>query len=308
MTEKCPVCKNNIKENDKFCSVCGFTDLHREFITKEDGELWLKNVVLPYRKKYEESQKTVLDNGFDSNGYNKDGFDRDGSIKEVNEPQEIIDLKRRANLGDAVAQNDLGMCYKYGKGVHKDINKAIYYYEQAIENGCNVAAHNLACVYDKVTTEYPNEYEKAFKYYKLAEETGYSNGVLFNNLGRLYADGEGVETNYEMAKKYYEKAISMGSATARNNLNILLSNELERDARDVNYHLSSDFNYKSKQDRDDERTNIEPYIIWLIVCVLSIFTATLVAATLGEDGAPIAVICFIGFFVSVLGALATYKG
>lgn len=89
MTEKCPVCKNNIKINDRACSVCGFTDLHREFINKEDGELWIKNVVEPYKKKYEESLSKGQYNaegydrmGYDRNGYDKEGYDRSGYNKD----------------------------------------------------------------------------------------------------------------------------------------------------------------------------------------------------------------------------------
>ena len=94
MQEKCPVCKNNIKTTDKACSVCGFTDLHREFITKEDGELWIKQVVEPFRKQYENSKRKVstlsenvtkkynergLDSsGYDAEGYNDKGFNKQG--------------------------------------------------------------------------------------------------------------------------------------------------------------------------------------------------------------------------------------
>ena len=308
MQEKCPVCKNNIKVNDKACSVCGFADLHREFITKEDGELWIKNVVEPYKKQYEASKKPVLDDGFGSNGYNKDGFDRDGSIKEVNESQEIIELKRRANLGDAVAQNDLGMCYKYGKGVHKDINKAIYYYEQAIENGCNVAAHNLACVYDKTTPENPNDYEKAFKYYKLAEETGYSDGVLFNNLGRLYADGKGVETNYEMAKKYYEKAVSMGNSTARNNLNILndVISASRYEVQNKNLGKISAVKTSSKEPNFLERNSDN--LIWGIIgIILFVLGGALMISFEKEIGGFLGFVAMLGGIFFTIGGLSSLK-
>ena len=80
MTEKCPVCKNNIKSNDTVCSVCGFTDLHREFITKEDGELWVKQIVEPYKKKYRETKTNnqYNDQEYDSMGYNRAGYDKYG--------------------------------------------------------------------------------------------------------------------------------------------------------------------------------------------------------------------------------------
>ena len=78
--EKCPVCKNTIKTNDTVCSVCGFTDLHREFITKEDGELWVKQIVEPYKKKYGETKTNnqCSDQEYDSMGYNRAGYDKYG--------------------------------------------------------------------------------------------------------------------------------------------------------------------------------------------------------------------------------------
>lgn len=49
MSNFCPVCKSAINDNTVKCSVCNFTDLHREFITKEDAQEWFDSVVLPYR-------------------------------------------------------------------------------------------------------------------------------------------------------------------------------------------------------------------------------------------------------------------
>ena len=55
----CPVCKNTINEDSVKCSVCNFTGLHREFITKEDAQEWFDTTVLPYRKQWE-TKKTDL--------------------------------------------------------------------------------------------------------------------------------------------------------------------------------------------------------------------------------------------------------
>lgn len=59
MSNFCPVCKNTINDNTIKCDVCNFTDLHREFITKEDAQEWLDNVVLPYRQQWEESKEEI---------------------------------------------------------------------------------------------------------------------------------------------------------------------------------------------------------------------------------------------------------
>ena len=49
---KCPVCKNTIINNVPLCQHCGFTDLHREFINRQDVQDWEENVVYPYRDKW----------------------------------------------------------------------------------------------------------------------------------------------------------------------------------------------------------------------------------------------------------------
>ena len=387
MQEKCPVCKSDIKSIDKSCSVCGFADLHREFITQEDGDLWIKSVVEPYRTKWNldepeeirelrkqaDSGDAIAQNNLgtrysDGNGVKQDyekalywyrksaeqgnawaqyhigiaynfgnGVPVDYKIaaewkeKAANagnaDAQRAIGFcyengkgvqkdaikavywyKKAAEQGEETAQNNLGMCYKNGPGVAKDINRAIYYYEQAIENGSNVAAYNLACVYDKVTPEYPNEYEKAFKYYKLAEETGYSDGVLFNNLGRLYADGKGVETNYEMAKKYYEKAVSMGNSTARNNLNILndVISASRYEVQNNNLGKISAVKTSSKEPNFLERNsvNLVGAIIGIILFVLG---GALMISFEKEIGGFLGFVAMLGGIFFTIGGLSSLK-
>lgn len=56
MQEKCPVCGKIISANENKCSECGFTELHKTFISKIDAEEWIEKVVKPYKIKYEESK------------------------------------------------------------------------------------------------------------------------------------------------------------------------------------------------------------------------------------------------------------
>lgn len=48
---RCPVCKNECGE-DRACSVCGFNQFRIAFLSREDADDWLQNVVIPYRAKY----------------------------------------------------------------------------------------------------------------------------------------------------------------------------------------------------------------------------------------------------------------
>ena len=51
---KCPVCKTEC-HSELVCPECGFDDISPVFLSKEDGEAWLENVVLPRRLEYWET-------------------------------------------------------------------------------------------------------------------------------------------------------------------------------------------------------------------------------------------------------------
>ena len=44
-TMKCPVCKTELLNSATKCKNCGFSDLHKEFISETDAEYWRANVV-----------------------------------------------------------------------------------------------------------------------------------------------------------------------------------------------------------------------------------------------------------------------
>ena len=62
-------------------------------------------------------------------------------------------------------------------------------------------------------------YQKASKLFKKACDRGNMNGC--NNLGFLYANGNGVTQNFQIAKQLYKKACDGGSMDACNSLGIL---------------------------------------------------------------------------------------
>ena len=47
-----------------------------------------------------------------------------------------------AELGNAIAQNNLGLCYEKGRGVKKNKQEALKWYEKAAENGNDRGASN----------------------------------------------------------------------------------------------------------------------------------------------------------------------
>ena len=60
--------------------------------------------------------------------------------------------QKAAEQGYARAQNNLGLCYKNGDGVEKDIKKAVEWYRKAAEQGDMYAQFNIAEIYYKEMT------------------------------------------------------------------------------------------------------------------------------------------------------------
>lgn len=58
---KCPVCRNNQLNSSKICSVCGFSQLQRDFVSEEDAKQWMNNVVFPCRSVWEHAQSLLED-------------------------------------------------------------------------------------------------------------------------------------------------------------------------------------------------------------------------------------------------------
>lgn len=49
---KCPVCKNEIISANEVCPICEFSEIGMNFINHSDAEAWMREVVIPYRKKW----------------------------------------------------------------------------------------------------------------------------------------------------------------------------------------------------------------------------------------------------------------
>ncbi len=104
----------------------------------------------------------------------------------------ISELKNKAEQGNAEAQYSLGVCYRCGDGVEKNLEEAIKWYKKAAEQGYAKAQYNLAVCYD---SEYGVEknVEEAVKWYRKSAEQGYARAQ--HNLGICYYNADGVIQN-----------------------------------------------------------------------------------------------------------------
>lgn len=122
----------------------------------------------------------------------------------------------------AAAQRSLGLMYKEGVGVDRDLDKAIAYLESAAENG-NADALLQAALAHEDDGWADLDFEKACKYYTILDEAGYTIGTTC--LAVNYARGTGVPKDLMKAVELYKKAIQQGDTRAMTNLAYLYQNE-----------------------------------------------------------------------------------
>ncbi len=121
-------------------------------------------------------------------------------------------LKNRPDdraLQDKDVQNEIGIIFKNGIMVKKDIGKAVFWYERAAAQGDDLALSNLADILRKGSLGYPKDLKRAFELYKRC-------GLPYAHyrVGEFYENGWGTEKNIDEAKRYYRLAYKERHALA----------------------------------------------------------------------------------------------
>ncbi|VEG90494.1 tetratricopeptide repeat protein [Legionella spiritensis] len=117
-------------------------------------------------------------------------------------------------LDYAAAMNNRAFMYEIGQGGAVNYEEAIALYEQAIELGSIDAMCNRAGMY-RTGLGGEQNYEKAIELYEQAIELGYVSAM--NSRAFMYENGQGGAVNYEKAIALYEQAIELGCVDAMYN-------------------------------------------------------------------------------------------
>ena len=89
----------------------------------------------------------------------------------VNEKDDFVYDLSLATQGISVSQYNTGVNYSIGRGINKDVEKAVYWYQRANEQGHSKAPFNIAIFYvDGINTD-PDP-ELALEYFLVPEERG----------------------------------------------------------------------------------------------------------------------------------------
>lgn len=238
---KCPECGREISDKAKACIHCGYPIAE---IADMQEVAPLVEPTVDYKKQREIEKYNMLGDELRADKkylaamdcYTKSAnlgssyaqlwvgvfYDR-GLGVDVNYTEAAKWYQMAAEQDNADALGNLALLYKNGCGVEQDLQKAIELNMQAIKNGNNTAIGNLGSLYHFAPAGIQS-YQLARKYYEEAISLGTEQCNVYNNMGILYADGKGVPQDYFKAEQYYLKAISLGSQMAKENYRIVANN------------------------------------------------------------------------------------
>lgn len=165
---------------------------------------------------------------------------------------------KSAELGYALAQFNLGVCYSFGRGIPKDESEAVIWYRKAADQGIAVAQYNLGLCYDSgigVNEDKP----EAVKWYAKAAKQG--NPYAQINLGLLYCKGIGVVKNELEGLAWFYVAAAEGNQDAANHLSYyerLYGSELAIAARNRATEIQAQIATPSASGSDSSTFSTQP--------------------------------------------------
>ena len=110
-------------------------------------------------------------------------------LRAVNENDDFVYDLSLATQGISVSQYNTGVNYSIGRGISKDLEKAVYWYQRAHEQGHSKAPFNIAIIYIDGVHLDPNP-DLALEYLLIAEERNNLSAKKFLDKLRTYDDME----------------------------------------------------------------------------------------------------------------------
>ena len=106
-----------------------------------------------------------------------------------------------AELDCAKAYFSIGNAYYHGRGVERDEKKAIHYWELAAAGGVAQASHNLGCLDSKT-----GNYDRAIKHFNISVRSGHNRTL--KTIQQLYSNGRATKDDYAKALRAYQSYLS----------------------------------------------------------------------------------------------------
>ena len=131
-----------------------------------------------------------------------------GSTVEIFDAK-IAEYKRLAEAWNALAQQNLALCYFNGSGIAVDKVEAFKWYKRAAEAGHKETVFNIGVCYN-IGKGIAVDKVEAFKWFTRSSETGLMEAQYY--LGFCYETGSGVAVDIHAAAKWYKLIVEASTA------------------------------------------------------------------------------------------------
>ncbi len=129
-------------------------------------------------------------------------------------------LRVKADDGDSMAQFNVGLIYRDGRGVPQDYAEAARWFRKAADQGLDGAQVNLGVLYF-MGQGVAQDYAEAANWYRKAADQELDGAQL--NLGLMHKKGQGVPQDYTEAVALFRGAANSGLPDAQFNLGLMYS-------------------------------------------------------------------------------------
>ncbi len=133
------------------------------------------------------------------------------------QPISLVEIRMRAEGGDADAQLNIGSMYYEGNGLKKDPVEASMWFRRAADQGHAEAQFSIGRMY-RIGAGVTKDAETSTMWIRKAADQGFAEAQFF--LGATYAFGEGVTKDAVEAVKWYRKAAEQGFAKSQSSLGL----------------------------------------------------------------------------------------
>lgn len=127
-----------------------------------------------------------------------------------------------SKMGDAFSNWYLGIFFRDGKGVKKNLKKAFQYFKLSADQGFRFAQYSVGLSYFAGTLGQEKNKKKAFKYFKKAADQNHSMSLYF--VGSIYSGGNGVNKDLEKSFEYLKRGAKENSLESKAALGIYYLN------------------------------------------------------------------------------------
>lgn len=133
---------------------------------------------------------------------------------QTSDPSRAVQLwERAAERGSLGASYSLAVCYREGKGLEKNVEKAFSLLENLSKQNYHLAHYALGLILTSGDGPVAKDEERAFHSFKAAAKSGVLPAL--HNIANCYAGGRGVKQSDHNALLYYEAAAEAGDPSAK---------------------------------------------------------------------------------------------